>query len=481
MTEPVVPTRAWYLRPSARYAAGLVITLTLLAYVGNWWLTMSPWPRASWQLACERCDQLEFSPDGRVLVATHNRGLTLFDVATGQVRGNVPLDNPFTNCAYPLWFSPDSKILVFIPPVDHALKIWHWDAGQEPLTLTLWDLGRSFIGPEDVVGFTPDSSYLVTKYPSRLWDVATRQARFKEPTFSSAVAILPDGRVLSVDPDGGHPRNYLSFVWDLATGRWLHELPDVRSRDREAALFSQDGRLLAVCCGPDGHRTTDTPEGLKLFDMSDGRLLCFLQENGQRILPLLFSPDSRRLLSAPNRWSPQAVWDVTQMPPHKLGTVPPGDPQFSADSRRLLIWEHTVKVYDMTTLQPEPLPELIPSHWPSRPKLSPDSRTVASHTTYRMTPSFWPWSKWGDQVLVWNLDARKQVAAIPDCQTFAYSPDSQMLATFHDDKRIQLWDLPARHPALLLYGLPVVFGVVLIFGYWNLKRIRRTWRQGTVV
>jgi WD40 repeat protein len=144
-----------------------------------------------------------FSPDGRTLAVAGNKGITLCDPSTCQVRTTLP-SSARTGC---ITFSPDGKRLV--GGAWHrtdALKMWDLPGDKEPVVL------RGHTGPVTAARFTPDGRTILSASKDatvKFWDVAARLELFTLRHHRASVDALEmsaDGQLLLSSSEDGSVR-----------------------------------------------------------------------------------------------------------------------------------------------------------------------------------------------------------------------------------------------------------------------------------
>ncbi|MBI4602296.1 MAG: protein kinase [Planctomycetes bacterium] len=277
---------------------------------------------------------LSFHPDGTRLAFSglHSSGLgevRVLDLETGESRSLFQHGWLAPSIA----FSPDGQHLGAIGWGDHS-------------GFVLWDLSgkstRQATGSAECVAFSPDGRILVSGNGDgnvRAWDLATRgehtlyrheravqcvvfsrdgrrlasggddckiklwemrEGRLRQtiscPTTVAALAFDPEGRRLASGHKDAAVQARTLYVWDVATGVQIRQLPGHRHRTYGVA-FSDDGLSLASggnthSGGPDGQRGE-----IKLWDPSTGNQRGSTIDMGSSAATsLAFGPGSKTLL-----------------------------------------------------------------------------------------------------------------------------------------------------------------------------------------
>jgi WD40 repeat protein len=159
------------------------------------------------------------------------------------------------------------------------------------------------------VAFSPDSRWLASGWGDgivRIWDTKDPASEARE--FSGhdggvdRVVFLPDGRLVSAGGRGeiGGASGFGEVkIWDLATGRVLHD------------LRGHTGVVQGLASSPDGRRLATGSEDrtVKLWDTTTGEEVFTLRGHTAGVLCVAFSPDGRRIASG--GWDRTVrVWDT---------------------------------------------------------------------------------------------------------------------------------------------------------------------------
>src|SRR5262245_10487588 len=138
--------------------------------------------------------------------------------------------------------------------------------------------------------FTPDGKGIVSSGGGDLihWDAATGREIRRFPR-AGHFALTRDGRVLATAPE-----SYGKVIlWELATGKKLHELPDEWNGHVLSLAFSPDGNLLARA----GY------EGVRLLHLETGKERQLQADRKEYCHSLHFAPDGKTLLGGEYRTS----------------------------------------------------------------------------------------------------------------------------------------------------------------------------------
>jgi WD40 repeat protein len=264
--------------------------------------------------------QLTISPDDKLLAATSEHAVCLFDMAGGKElhadrghRGVIETVLVMANgrrivtCSHSVTGEADLGTRH-----DDSLQIWDPSTGQRLHGTSSLELGLILAIAGSLDGGTlallcqyPDSKAEKLVTAIRLWDcIRCQEIRLinaDDVYHLATLSFSPDGKTLV---SGGKP-GYL-FFWDVATGKKIRELsPKMRQQDLQrlavtSPRFSPDGRRLAAALiepGPGGGKTrmylwdfaTEKERQLEGFPVwradpvfsSDGKMLAILEETAE--------------------------------------------------------------------------------------------------------------------------------------------------------------------------------------------------------
>ncbi|WP_416981289.1 NACHT and WD repeat domain-containing protein [Streptomyces sp. T028] len=379
---------------------------------------------------------LEFSPDGRTLVASGlDQGMHLWTLA-GQPR-SLPVknhtmphegDNVVCNSVR---FSPDGRILAGAFS-DGSLRLWRTTDSARPEPMAEPVVGHPQ-GEATSVAFSPDSRLLVTSG----WDRKVRQWRLTADGFP----------LLLVQPLADHDSRVLSVAFS----------PDGRS-------VASGGADRTVRLATIPRHTADVTELIGKTFAADGRSLITVWEDGslKRVRAsapstattyarfrrgsagstVTFSPTGRVFADTTEDGITQ-LWDLNAPgSPTPLGRMRADIPQFSPDGRTLVASEddNTLRIWSLA--DPRHPRHTADLHTGPILGFSPDSRTLASVTA-------------DTGITLWDLadvTRPERLSTIrtghsPTVDAAVFSPDGDTLASVGEDDNIRLWDLSdPTHP-----------------------------------
>ncbi len=114
--------------------------------------------------------------------------------------------------------------------------------------------------------------------------------RWRVPGPVRALAVSPDGkRAASVNSDGR------VTIWDMASGRQLHDLAGSEAGERCVA-FSPDGRYLTTGGQRDARKAYDLR--VRVWDVGTGKQRACFARQRDGIVQVAFAPDGKRIVSA---------------------------------------------------------------------------------------------------------------------------------------------------------------------------------------
>jgi len=278
-----------------------------------------------------------FSPDGRYLATgTSSWLVSLWDVKTGE---NIRTHTEHRHEVSALAFTPDGKYVIS-GSGDSELILWdiqtgstnkihrshktstssiavsydgkYLAVGNSDTTVSLFDVqtweeihllprhSRFFVCP---VAFSPDSRYLVTgggqgEGEVRFWDLKRlkRDLRLQGHTGDiNVIAFSPDGRLLATGAGNWNLNNdQTARIWDVTTGRLLHELMD-------------DSPVQTVAFSPDGSTLITRAKKTRIWSVKTGELIQTIAGYGESVA---FHPDGKILATGSDNDNKVRVWDL---------------------------------------------------------------------------------------------------------------------------------------------------------------------------
>jgi RNA polymerase sigma factor (sigma-70 family) len=270
----------------------------------------------SWQ-------RMALSPDGRLLAwlvadtAPHKRSrIRLYDLTAGRQLDDFP---SAVGDGHHIFFGPDGKRLLTVDRGSGVVRLWDVTAAKELRTFKAAPPGggRLWQTTPWTSALSPDAKVLAVGHqradrttalsaavPVWLWDVATGKELHELTGHRNQVADLafsPDGRLL-VSCDGRS-----IFVWDVATGRRVPRLPERLTGAASNVVFSRDGRILATASG----------DRIRLWEVSTWGQRTTFQGHRDGVLALHFAADGRLFSGSPD--TTVLAWDVYPRPARDNG------------------------------------------------------------------------------------------------------------------------------------------------------------------
>ena len=417
-----------------------------------------------------RLDQLLFSPDGKWIAGISDERPTLrvWDVGSGQIIMNCPNSEGICSLAW-----NENGTLLAVGGMEGGINLWDVESGEPFLRLD-GHRGRIVgLGFDHGGGVLASTSWDAT---TRFWDSFTGQPLITYPTGASSLRFSPDDQTLAFAQDGLQS-HLLRVIRPLGYRRLI---PNTRKSSWFDLAFSPD-RTLAAVAGD---------IGIRLFDLQSGRDLGVVApvhdysvQFGNDRAPSLWASAAVGIyhwpltihverdhtvlrvgpssLQTAHLWQRHAAFDrneskvaITRFPesanidgimlcdlahpdtpprfcPHPYGGFVAMNP--SANLVATGTWKGVgVRVWDFASGQ---LVRELPMHGSAKVLFSTDGEWLATASTseYRL----WDTKSWSPAPQLLPADPIWLVGEM------AFSPDGCLLATCHDNQRIQIVMVPS--------------------------------------
>ena len=403
---------------------------------------------ATMRLGKGTINEMQFSPDGKLLAVASSIGVWLYDTETYQERA---LLTGHPSLVSSVCFSPDGRILAS-GSWDGTIHLW--DVTTETLQRTLILEGEAVTK----VRFYPDGRTLASVsdggemgWSFLLWDVATGSRRWlsspEGPFEIYSMDCSPDGQTLAGSSGADHVR-----LWDVATGT-----PGQMLRARSNLNYS-DVRVTSVRFSPDGETLVSASlvytwqsntkvyiYAIRLWDVATGEPLKTLTVNTDADSSLCWSPDGQTLAMG-SLDSTIRLWDIASGEPFKM-LIAHTDVVFSLcwslDGQTLASasQDGTIQLWNVATGFPRHTFTGHTSHVSSLYWRGDGQTLGAGYEDGKVRL----WDE-GGKVQLWDV-----VTGLPrhtlfherieDGRILSLSADGQLLASASQEGTIQLWDV----------------------------------------
>jgi WD40 repeat protein len=376
---------------------------------------------------------MALSPDTKTVMAdTYGTTVRAWDLATGK---ELPSLGEHESKVAPkrtmFAFSPDGKTVLTSEINDTFIQVWDWPAAKLRRKIN-YRTGGIRTMEIDAEGKQANILF-VGQNALRSFDLETGKelppvlaAAHRAPVHGLAVA--PDGKVVSAALDNS------IRVWDLRTGKQLHEHGVDLINGSSSLALSGDGVLVAVV------NTKISRGTVALHERETGRMVRTIETGPlvDLVSHLAFAPEGRLLAVSGVETGPRgrgdrrpflALWDAESG--RELRRLPGAGRDklcFNPDGRLLAVLSGgQVRLWEVATGRERPA---LPLSGLSAHAFSPDGRTLA--LAYRKG------------IILWELAAGKErgriEAPLQRARSLAFSPDGRWLAC-DSDRAVVLCDV----------------------------------------
>jgi len=235
-----------------------------------------------------------FSPDGKRVLTTVGAIASIWDAQSGRELVDLKGHTEYVTSAL---FSGDGR-RVLTASNDATARIWDAESGQEIAVL------KGHSQPVTSAAFSNDGMRVVTASwdnSARIWDAQTGKevsALNGHTGQLVGAAFSPDGRRV-LTSSGGADRT--ARIWDVESSRELAVIEALNPGF--VARFSPDGRRVVTYYSYDKQR-------VRISDAETGAEITSLKGNTDSVRDVVFSPDSLRVVTAPQTSSIARIWSA---------------------------------------------------------------------------------------------------------------------------------------------------------------------------
>ena len=374
-------------------------------------------------------DCVDYSADGRRVIATLPAGAQIYEVPTGEPVGPLLAE---TSVVRHVRFSPDGRTALI--------------CGERPaIQIVEVPSGRPVWTPTDLKGavrfseFSPDGARVATVAGAAnqderqlsyeeldVWDVARGERVF--PT------VYPDSvnRDLQFSPDG---------QWIAMANIYFARMIDAHSGRPARQSMSHNSHLITMEFSPDGRRlaTASYDQTARVWDVGSGRPLFPVLRHAGPVHEARFSRDGGRLLTQCTDGTVR-LWEL---PPGtgerlKLSQKVPGRTRanFSPNGRHILTFGESgfVQVWDARSGK-------LDSAW--------DHRAAVASASFNRDGSRVAVAGSNGVVRLWNLATQEEICSVRHTAAVShveFSQDGKTFLTASDDATARLWNVADGSP-----------------------------------
>lgn len=432
-------------------------------------------------------DQVSVVSSDWTLLATRgdDGSVKLWDMLSGQ---ELHTFRGHKTSVYELAFSPNGNLLAIGSYSNSeslaTIDVWDVVTGREMCAFS-FELSESTTGTALPFVFSPDGKLLASRGASkqtiRLWKIPSGELAkefFTENLVAWSLAFSPDGQHLAVGGWSHYPGSNAVSIWDVASGRKLHEYSRFSA---DSVAFSPDGTLLAaLISGGDKVKVWSVLGGTEVFHGAfstfagnvnfspDGRLLSsgffqwevmtgrevFTVSRIRGISALHFSHDGRLLTSA-SYGKTLVQWEI---PTTRMVYVQQGGisslpcPAFSSDGA-VLAWGPfggEIELWQVST------GDLVRTITVTAPE---NASCVGKHSTFSLDGTLLAANlDTRNTVEVWDVATGNRLYSLSGhtsrVRSVAFSPTGKLLASWAWDDTIRLWKISTGNEMATLSGFP---------------------------
>ncbi len=455
----------------------------------------------------ESVTRISFNPDGNTLISvSKDMTIYLWDISTGERKKTLAdkglitdqLDKPET--VERVSFSPDKSILATIR-FNNTIRLWDTSTGTLKQTFPSQDTDKQekdYSNNIEYVSFSPDNRTVVGLtggWEIRIWEVDTGESKglLEDPGLITNLSFSSNGKTLATgiyrgiirlwDVDKGEHKKTISnlsvssygmydhdfkpfspdgkkfvfgntsgtvYLWDVATKQEL-SLSGMNYNSKELAynthaIISPDSQTLASW-------QTHEDLNIRLWDIASGKHKQTLRGHKTRVKTVVFSPDSRTMVS----WSSDIrLWGVAtgrHKRTLKGHTSLVEDVSFSPDGKTLASGglDGTIRIWNSET--GEQIHAFMENSFANN--LAAQSAAVSVVTFYSDGVVLASGHKNGS-IRLWDIDTGKAIQTFRGhadaVSSISFSPDRKTVASTSKDATARLWDVDTGEQIYALTG-----------------------------